>query len=197
MTTIRTFIAIELSDQARTALADLQNRLKAVIPPRTVRWTAVENIHLTLHFLGDIAAGDVDKVAAALTTVTAAHRPLALELRELGCFPNTRRPRIVWAGVAGEIDTLVELHRDLGQQLKVIDFTPEARPYAPHLTIGRVNKGLPSRQVSQLGETLEKARLEVNHLAPLEVDEICLFQSDLRPGGPVYTSLARGLLERS
>ena len=52
-------------------------------------------------------------------------------------------------------------------------------------------------QVSQLGETLEKARLEVNHLAPLEVDEICLFQSDLRPGGPVYASLARGLLERS
>jgi 2'-5' RNA ligase len=197
MTTIRAFIAIELSDQARTALADLQNRLKAVVPPRTVRWTAVENIHLTLHFLGDIAGGDVDKVAGALTTVTAAYRPFALELRELGCFPDTRRPRIVWAGMAGEIDTLVELHRDLGQQLKVIDFMPEARPYAPHLTIGRVNKGLPSRQVSQLGETLEKARLEVNHLAPLEVTEICLFQSDLRPSGPVYTSLARGLLEHS
>ncbi|MEW5960277.1 MAG: RNA 2',3'-cyclic phosphodiesterase [Chloroflexota bacterium] len=195
MTMIRTFIAIDLPDQAHTALADLQHRLKAIAPPRMIRWIATENIHLTLHFLGDIAPRDVDKAAGALQAAATTCPPFSLELTGLGCFPHTRRPRIIWAGVAGEIEPLVNLHRELGQQLKVIDFTPEDRPYAPHLTIGRVKPGLPPYQLSQLGEVLEQARLEVKHLAGMEVNQICLFQSDLRPTGPLYTRLAQAMLK--
>ncbi len=193
MEKIRSFIAIDLTPEARAGLSDLQNRLKAVLPPKTVRWTALPNIHLTLHFLGDIAASDVEKVTEIVQATAANFQPFRLRLAGLGCFPNTRRPRIVWAGVNGETRILGELHRRLGEGLRVIDFTPEARPYSPHLTIGRVND-LPPHRLAQLGELLEQERLAVGELARLTVTEIQLIKSDLQPAGPVYTALGWGML---
>ena len=193
MSTIRTFIAIELTDEAHIALTDLQYRLKAITPPKTVRWTAPENIHLTLHFLGDVAGKDIGRVKAALETAALACRPFTLTLTGLGCFPNLRRPRIVWAGIAGETGRLGELHRDLGEKLKVIDFQPETRPYSPHLTIGRVKK-VPPRHLSQLSAVLEKEQPKVETLATWPVQAVSLFSSDLKPAGPVYTRLARAEL---
>jgi 2'-5' RNA ligase len=195
MTTIRAFIAIELSDAARAAITDLQNRLKTVVPPRAVRWTAPQNIHLTLHFLGNITTGEVEKVTAALDAATTTGHPFSLDLSGLGCFPNSRRPRIVWVGVLGKTASLVALHRDLGDRLnKAIDFSPESRPYSPHLTIGRVKKGVRPRHLRQLGPVLEQEQARVGQLARLKVDEISLIKSELKPTGPVYTKLSEGLL---
>ncbi len=197
MTTIRSFIAIELSDEARIALTDLQSRLRTIVPANTVRWTAPQNIHLTLHFLGNITPNDVAKVTEILQTTAPAYPPFSLELTGLGCFPDMRRPRVVWVGVTGETTWLVKLHRALGQQLKVIDFTPEARPYSPHLTLGRVKKGISQRYLTQLGQVLEREQPEVGQLARLEITEISLIKSELKPGGPVYIPLARGLFKSS
>lgn len=193
MKTIRSFIAIDLTPAARAGLGDLQNRLKAVVPPKTVRWTALPNIHLTLHFLGEIAISDVETVTGLVQATAANFQPFRLSLAGLGCFPNTRRPRIVWVGVGGETRILGELQRELGERLRVINFTPEARPYSPHLTIGRVNN-LPPHRLAQLGELLEQEQLTVGELARLTVTEIQLIKSDLQPTGPVYTSLGRGTL---
>jgi 2'-5' RNA ligase len=193
MKTIRSFIAIDLSPEARAGLGDLQNRLKAVVPPKTVRWTALPNIHLTLHFLGEIAVNDVETVTGLVQATAANFQPFRLSLAGLGCFPNTRRPRIVWVGVGGGTRVLGELQRELGERLQVINFTPEARPYSPHLTIGRVNN-LPPHRLAQLGELVEQEQLAVGELAQLTVAEIRLIKSDLQPAGPVYTSLARGIL---
>jgi 2'-5' RNA ligase len=197
MTTIRTFIAIELSDEARAALADLQNRLKSSAPAHAVRWTAPESIHLTLHFLGDVAASEVEKIAELVQQAASAYPPFSLTLGGLGCFPNTRRPRIIWAGVTGQIETLLHLHRALGEKLKAINFTPEARPFAPHLTLGRVKDGIPPRQLAQLGQALEQAQGQVGQLASLHVAEISLMQSELKPAGAVYTQLAQARLNGS
>jgi 2'-5' RNA ligase len=197
MTTIRSFIAIELSDEARTALADLQNSLKSSAPAHTVRWTSPESIHLTLHFLGDVAASEVEKITNLMPEAVSACPPFSLTLGELGCFPNTRRPRIIWVGVTGQIETLLYLHRALGEKLKAIDFTPEARPYAPHLTLGRVKDGIPPRQLAQLGQALEQAQGQVGQLASLHVAEISLMQSELKPAGAVYTRLASAKLQAS
>lgn len=192
--TIRSFIAIELSDEARTALAKLQNRLKTIVPTQTVRWTAPENIHLTLHFLGNIEASQVDPVKQLLHLSGAASPSFTLSLSGLGCFPNTRRPRIVWTGVLGQTEALVKLYHDLRERLLVIDYSPEARPYSPHLTIGRVRDGLTAQQLTQLGQALERERDKVDELAELQVVEIALMQSDLRPTGPVYRQLAHAAL---
>lgn len=195
MTTLRTFIAIELSDEAQAALLQLQSRLKQLVPPHSVRWTAPQNIHLTLHFLGDVSTESVEQIGTVLQQVTAIYRHFSLKLAQLGCFPNTRRPRIIWVGVTGDMKLLESLHRDLGVGLKLaIDFSPETRPYAPHLTIGRVKKGIPSRHLRQLSEILEREQSKVGRLVDLQVTEIHLIKSELKPTGAVYTSLNRGKL---
>ena len=196
MTTIRSFIAIELSDEARTKITQLQSRLKSVARPNTVRWTVPQNIHLTLHFLGDVAVDDLEEVARAVGSAATSCPAFLLNLSNLGCFPNTRRPRIVWVGVTGETDTLATLYQTLGEQLhRRIGFQPESRPYAPHLTIGRVKQGVPQRRLSQLGQVLDQEISQVGQLVELPVIEIQLIQSDLKPGGPIYTPLARGKLK--
>ena len=195
MTSIRTFIAIELSTEARTALTDLQNRLKTIVPPRSVRWTVPQNIHLTLHFLGDVDTNDVEKISAVLDEATLAGPPFSLTLERLGCFPNISRPRIVWVGISGETETLLVLHLDLGKRLQAaIGFSPDSRPYSPHLTIGRTKKGLPARHLKQLSQALQQEQGNIGHLAPLPVTEIRLIKSELKPTGPVYTPLSRASL---
>jgi len=198
MTTIRTFIAIELSSEAHHALADLQNRLKTVVPPKAVRWTAPQNIHLTLHFLGDITVDDAEKASQAIDVTTLAYNPFLLTLEKLGCFPNIRRPRIVWVGVLGDITVLTSLHHDLGDRLKTaINFAPEARPYSPHLTIGRVSKGIPSRHLAQLSQVLQQEQPKVGSLAEMRVTTISLMKSELKPAGAVYTQISRGGLRNN
>ncbi len=198
MTTIRTFVAIELSDPARTALTELQHHLRAGTPAHNVRWTATENIHLTLHFLGDTDLNKISKIEEILQLTAAAYSPFSLALAGLGCFPNTRRPRIVWVGVTGDTNSLAALHHDLGERLKgKIGFKPEARPYAPHLTIGRVKKGIPPGHLSQIGENIEREQTGVGPLAALQVAEISLIKSELMSTGPVYTPLLKGFLKGS
>jgi RNA 2',3'-cyclic 3'-phosphodiesterase len=193
--TIRSFIAIELSPEARTKIAQLQSRLKGMSPPHTVRWTVPQNIHLTLHFLGDVAVNDLEEVARAVGAAAAGCPVFSLSLANLGCFPHTRRPRIVWVGVAGETDTLIKFQQTLGEQLhERIGFQPESRPYSPHLTIGRVKNGIPQRQLDQLGQILEQEIPQVGQLVELPVTEIQLIQSDLKANGPVYTPLVQGKL---
>ena len=197
MQTIRSFIAIELSDEARAVLADLENRLKAVAPAQAMRWAPPESIHLTLHFLGDVAADDVEKITELIQLAALPYPPFDLSVGKLGCFPNTRRPRIIWAGVSGQTETLLSLHQNLGEKLKEIGFTPEARPYAPHLTVGRVKDGLSQRQLTQLGQMLEREQSKVGQLATLPVTEISLMKSELKPAGAVYTRLASVGLNKS
>jgi 2'-5' RNA ligase len=191
--TVRTFIAIELSDEVRSALLDLQNRLKATLPPKTVRWTAPPNIHLTLHFLGEVPVEQVEAIGQVVTITAQECPPFTLKLAGMGCFPNIRRPRILWAGVSGQTKPLLAMHKALGGRLKtVIDFEPDNRSYAPHLTIGRVKNGIPRRHLTQLGEALEEERLAVGELALLPVAGISLIKSELKPAGAVYTPLAHG-----
>ncbi len=195
MPTIRSFIAIELPDHARTELTRLQDRLRDIAPPKTVRWTAPKNIHLTLHFLGDVPVHQVEEASHTVRDVGAAHIPFSLKLSNLGCFPNTRRPRIVWVGLSGETEALVQLQRDLGERLnQAIGFQPESRPYSPHLTIGRVDRGIAQQRLMALGQLLEQEIPGVGELAVLPVQGIHLIRSDLKPGGPVYTSLAHAKL---
>ncbi len=190
MLTLRVFIAIELSDESRVALTDLQNRLKTLTPPHTVRWTTPTSIHLTLHFLGDIPSSDVAKITELTRSAASSSSPFSLTLSGLDCFPNTRRPRILWVGITGQLDSLIGLHQALSEPLKTLGFSLDARPYSPHLTLGRVKEGIPPRQLTQLGQALEQAQEQVGQLSTLPVREINLMQSELKTGGPVYTQLA-------
>ena len=191
MEVIRTFMAIELPSETRQKLVEVQNRLRSSAPPHAVGWVAAQNFHLTLHFLGNLPVEKTEPLSRALTERVVGLAPFSLKLLELGCFPNLRRPRVIWVGVGGDTEALMALHGSLGQLLNdLIGFTPEGRPYAPHLTLGRVSKGIPSRRLEQLAQALTGQISQVGQVGEVPVNGVSLMKSELTRHGPIYTQLA-------
>lgn len=196
MGTIRSFIAIEITDGIRRGLAELQQDLAAHVPSRAVRWVDPENIHLTLKFLGDADTAAIDPISIRLEEVAATFEPFTVQLGELGCFPNPRRPRVIWVGVnadpeadGGDIgqQPLPGLQRRLERGLEELGWPAEKRRFHPHLTLGRVKD---SRAVVAARFPWGRKRVSGQQ----SVEALCLFQSDLRPSGAVYTILKRARL---
>jgi len=185
---IRSFIAIALDQPAVAALRQLQDALGRKPGTRAARWTAPVSIHLTLKFLGDVPADDIPVIAEALQECCSQHGPFRLILSGLGCFPDTRQPRIVWVGLQGETAALLTLQRDIEQVMGQLGYPPERRPFSPHLTIARVHQSAKRSELEALGQVVERAA--VGELAALKVEVVRLIRSDLRPEGPIYTDLA-------
>jgi 2'-5' RNA ligase len=188
MADIRSFVAIELPEEAKMALADLQRDLKIGAPPRAVRWVQTTSIHLTLQFLGDVAPAKVEPIGEALRGMCADLVPLVFEMRDVGVFPNPRRPRVVWVGVAEPQGLLVALQKKVTQALEPLGFEPEKRPYTPHLTLGRASDRASPRDLAELGDLV--GRFEAGTVGQVSVDHITLMKSDLTSSGAVYTPLA-------
>jgi RNA 2',3'-cyclic 3'-phosphodiesterase len=180
---MRTFIAIELPSEIKSALASLQTELRRA--GADVSWTRPENIHLTLKFLGEVderRIGEVEKVCVASATE---FQPFTLSLNETGVFPNARQPRILWAGLAGEIEKTVEMRKRLDDGLSLIGFEREEKDFRPHLTIGRVKSNRKIRELLALAGARQVPTLS------FVVTEIVLMKSELHPAGARYTPVAK------
>ena len=188
MTTVRSFVSVELSDPAREAVAGLQHDLTSAFLPHTVRWTAPQSIHLTLQFLGDVPLERIESIAQALRGACADLAAFSFDLIGLGLFPDHRRPRIVWVGVHEPGGTLAALHKRVGEALTPLGFFPDERSFTPHLTIGRSARSASPRDLAQMGEQV--SRLDVGLIERISVDHIALMKSDLRPAGAIYTPQA-------
>lgn len=195
---MRTFIAIEIPDAARRLLLELTRRLGRSLDGASiggcVRWTAAENLHLTLRFLGETSDDQRRAVDSGLASRLAAEPAFSLAFRQIGVFPNWRRPNILWVDFTGGIARLERTQAQVEAAVAHAGFPAEARPFTPHLTIGRVKKDASPAVRQQLGELLQReqaaARLDVP-AAQFTVDAVTFVHSDLRPAGPVYTPLAR------
>lgn len=185
---IRSFVAIDLPDSTKEMLEQVSERLQDQVPHRTVRWSKISGIHLTLKFLGDVAQDDLPKIKSALSHVGQRHAPFVFTVGEVGCFPNLGRPRVVWVGIREETGALLSLQRDVEKSLKPLGFKPEGRAFHPHLTLGRTRRDAHSRDQRQLGEIIAGA--DIGKLDEVRVASFRLMRSDLRPDGAVYTSLA-------
>lgn len=187
----RLFVALEPPEPVRRRLAAVAVELRRAAGRAAddVRWVPPENVHLTLQFLGAVPEGRVRDVAAAVGAAAEASRPLSLEVRGAGGFPNARRPRVVWAGVAGEDAALEALARDLGRRLAPLGFPPEERTFSAHLTLGRARdrRGAPGL-AGALAHAGEAAG------TPWRATELVLFESHLSPKGPRYEAIARAAL---
>lgn len=184
--TIRAFIAIALPQEVTAVLAQLSHTLSKQTPDRAVRWVEPERMHLTLRFLGDTAVAQLTAIAAELDRVTITHSPFPLHLHEIGCFPNRKRPRVIWAGLAGESRSLQDLKSDIDAFLLPMGWERENRPFKAHLTLGRVKD---SHQLQDIhwGIPIPKAKWQVT--------AVHLIESQLRPQGPHYITRHSSLLK--
>ncbi len=184
---IRTFIAVNLASFVVEEIAKVQAALRAA-DPGVVRWTRVENMHLTLKFLGDIEQDCVAPILSRLRRVVHDRPAFRVEARRLGGFPDLKRLRVIWVGLSGE--GLTVLSKDLETALRELHFPAEKREFHPHVTLGRVRSQRGWDQVLPL----------VQHYAHTSfgtsvIDQVRLYRSDLRPTGAIYTALGSAPLQ--
>ncbi len=139
---LRTFIAIELDEPLLIAIGRVQGKLKRQTPPGGVKWVAPDGIHLTLKFLGDTPAGRVPEIVAALERACAGAQPFEFSVEGRGCFPNFRRPRVIWVAVREKGQALARLQAAVERHVAPLGWPAEDRAFSPHLTLGRVNRNI-------------------------------------------------------
>jgi 2'-5' RNA ligase len=178
METIRAFMAVTLPEAVQCELGLAAEVLAGRVAPRAVRWVKPERVHITLRFLGDTAVAKLPAITQIMDEAARRHAPLTLHLRGTGCFPNAKRPRVVWVGLGGELAELAALKQDVDAGLVPLGWEMERRPFRPHLTLGRVKDAKKVRGVSWEIGVKEEAVL---------VTAVHLIESQLTRQGPIYT----------
>ena len=176
---MRLFVALNLPKPVREALWAAAAPVRELELP--VKWVRGEGVHLTLKFLGDVADEREAELGAALTRAAAGTRGLALALGGFGVFPDFRRPRVVWVGIAPEPGLEILQHR-VEQEFAPLGFPTEARPFRPHVTLARAARD--ARPGDFAGLEAAIAQLEFSETAL--VSAVDLMQSTLQSGGTVY-----------
>jgi 2'-5' RNA ligase len=185
---IRAFIALDIDEALRTALQTRTEDLRGGVPERAVRWVQPESIHLTLKFLGDIHAKMVPDIEAGLEAAAVGIGLFRMQVAELGCFPNDRRPRVIWVGVKEESGALKTLYNALETQMAGLGFERERRKLHPHLTLGRVRRSASRSDVRDVAQALQDGH--IGAIGAVDCSHVHLYQSELRPTGAVYSRLA-------
>jgi 2'-5' RNA ligase len=184
----RLFISINLTPDLLAALTDLQSQLERQLAPQPLRWARPEGIHLTLKFLGDTDTGRIEDIVRALGQAVASHQAFELSIGGLGCFPNQRKPRVLWVGVQDPDQRLRRLAASVDDAMAGLGWKRENRPFTGHLTLARVKKYASNRDKQALGELLSTVEV-TDVLGVLPVQNVHLMRSQLRPDGAIYTAL--------
>lgn len=185
---IRTFIAIPLPDKLKRDVDKLIVGLKPLASG--VSWVKAANLHFTLRFLGDIDSNTIPVLKKAIESQIGALSRFDINLSGLGCFPNMNRPRVVWVAAGGDIDKMKGLASGVEEACRQCGFGPADKPFAPHLTIGRVK--FPSG-IDRLTEQLKTTSFETELFA---IENVVIYKSDLTPRGPIYTSMGEIILNK-
>jgi 2'-5' RNA ligase len=193
---MRTFVAVELPETVKHLVVARQRHLQQQFQsqgiPSCVRWTPAANLHLTLRFLGDTTDAQRKQVMELFTQAANRCAVFTMAVQQLGCFPNFRRPNIVWLDCGGELPVLLRLQQAIENAVQAVGFAGEERAFTPHLTIGRANRSAASTDLQRAGELLRQ--LAAAPAAPVQgfvVDHFAFIKSELQPEGPVYTPLAQ------
>jgi RNA 2',3'-cyclic 3'-phosphodiesterase len=187
MEQVRSFIAIELPEEIKRGIRGLQAQLKAG-SQAPVKWVDPANIHLTLKFLGNVAADRMEEISLAMTEAARGIPSFSLEVRELGVFPNPGRVQIVWVGVSGELAKLARLQQRIESGLEGLGFPPEGRRFTPHLTLARVRDQATPDERARLGQLIADTEFEAAH--SFMVEAVNLIKSQLTREGPIYTRIS-------
>jgi 2'-5' RNA ligase len=188
MARIRTFIAIDVGKPIRDRIIALQETLAR--SGAQVKWVEPENLHLTLLFLGEVDERDVPPVCQAVSDAAAKQSAFTMTVESAGCFPNPRRPRVLWVGISAGSQEVCALHDALEQPLLDLGcYRREDRKYTPHITLGRIRTDPGS---DQLAAALAKQAAWKG--GDTTIREVHVMSSELSSEGPLYTVLSRAKL---
>jgi len=186
MEPIRSFIAIELPDELKLALTRLQTSLKQVAPP-VVKWVEARGIHLTLKFLGNVSSDRINDIIQVMEQSARGIPPFQLEAKNVGAFPNLKRPQVLWVGVSGQLDRLSQLQQRIETNLVPLDFAAEQRPFTAHLTLARIREQASSHERQRLGEFVVAAKFDTAYT--IAVNSVSLMRSELTREGAIYSRI--------
>jgi len=182
---VRCFVAIDLPDDVRAALARTQASLGQRGPRADLRWVDPAGLHVTLKFLGEVAEDRLSAVTDAVGAAVAPHAAIALAVAGLGGFPSLGRPRVLWAGMPAGVAELARLAAGVDTSLAPLGFPAESRPFRGHVTIARV------RSPRGIGKITAAIRTDADaDFGRWTATGVVLFRSRLRPSGAVYEPLA-------
>ncbi len=179
---MRCFISINLGDSLKREIGSATGALRQ--GNWDVKWVSVENLHITLKFLGEVPEKLTEVIQQRLIGTSGRHIPFDLKLRSIGVFPDRKRPRVVWIDIVSP-EELAKLQQAIEETLETLGFTREDRAFSPHLTIGRV-RSLRGRDF--LLKAMEA--LKDIDFGNISVDRIYLMKSDLKPAGAQYSVIA-------
>lgn len=177
---IRAFVAIYPTAEIASRLEAVQNEIETTLPRQPVKWTASTQIHLTLQFLGSIRRDMLQPFENSLKCVMSESRSFRLRAHSLGCFQNCRRPKIVWAGLDGELEPLHALKEKLDSAFKEFGCVPEERKFHAHLTLARIGD-LKAPDARRLAAQVQRFASE--NFGEWVPGEVCLMRSELSPHG--------------
>ncbi len=177
---MRLFTALDLPPEVVGKLEDLLRNLK---PLARINWIPPSNLHITTKFIGEWPEARLEELKSALHAVLPSRKPIAVEVRGLGFFPNARSPRVFWCGI--EAPGLAELAAGLDQACGDLGVPRETRPFSPHLTLARIKERPNLEPLHHAVASLPDTRF-----GSFRADSFFLYRSQLNPKGSVYTKLS-------
>ena len=193
MSLLRAFIAVELPLEIRKTVCAATSKLRNEIET-LVRWVPIENMHLTLKFLGDVSPSNLELLAQMLRAEMDLFSCFDLRLNGIGSFPNLKRPRVIYIGMQAPA-ALEALQRGIESASSRLGYGAEERGFSPHLTIGRVKQNVTATEQQAIRRALEDTKID--SLGTARVNSVELFKSDLKPTGSVYTRLYSASLKKN
>ena len=185
MAHIRTFVALGISQKIRNNAANLMSRLEQT--GAQYNWVPEDNLHITLNFVGDLPDTETPQFCREVKQIVEKHERFGVMVSDLGAFPNSNQPRVVWLGVSEGAEELAALNRELAVLLSDWGVPKDKNDYVPHLTLGRVRRG--GRWNDELLEKLHRFR---NHDGGWFMgSEVIVYSSHLDRSGPSYTPMSR------
>ncbi len=184
---MRTFIAIELPDEIKKEIEQVQAPLKK--SDAHVSWVKPKNIHVTLKFLGEVPEDKINEVFSATERAVKGTKKFTMSLKGTGAFPNVKRPRVIWVGAGSGEEELSRMAKEIEQEMEEIGFPREKRGFSAHFTIGRVKS---PKNIEKLMQLLQASDFQTEKI---EVNEVVVMKSQLHPAGAIYTPLQKIPLE--
>lgn len=172
---MRAFIGFLVGNEVKKQLSQIQKEISK--SGADIKFVEHHNFHLCLRFLGEIGENEVKRVKKALLEALKGQKKLNLELKGPGVFPNPEYIRVIWVGISGNLDAVVE---NINRELEKYGFAKPDRKFKAHITIGRVRSAKNKEKLARIIRSLP----DLSH--PFEVKQVCLFSSTLKTTGPIY-----------